>query len=514
MTAAAVVALWLMTFSSLAQRDAGARNATFDNSLLIAPHYVEYTADAEERFANQAAELKRRLGSAPYVMTGFAAGLTIQYPESNLDQRLTERQMARTLQEIDRVVERARANNIVVHITLMSGFFHGMNDLRKAAIRQDVRNAQWFADGGIADPGDLAGNSEVPSSAWITPSRYARVLRARMEEGARIVGSRLAARLMDRPQTLVTVSGDGEVELSFERSTPAGERLAAQPQYADYSPFMIEEFRDWIEQSKYKGDRSPSTDDNRDGRTFNRDFKTSFSTWRLRYFDASGPIPFSRYSVMPEKLPSSGPYVVEGGFDAPRIPQPGDPYWELWMQFRIRAVANYVGDFASWITTSPAPGTSFTVPPSRFYSHQIPADFLFGQRSNQRLVSSASPVETSFISPMGSTGVTVFNTFDGRNYGKTGTTELFKLLSRSGANWGVFEYNLSVPVRTDTPSTDMSYYMSELRTLYEYRPHVIVPFAWTDTPHLKTMNIQNTTFEAALKRFIADVGNVPWGARN
>jgi hypothetical protein len=115
---------------------------------------------------------------------------------------------------------------------------------------------------------------------------------------------------------------------------------------------------------------------------------------------------------------------------------------------------------------------------------------------------------------MGSTGVTVFNTFDGRNYGKTGTTELFKLLSRSGANWGVFEYNLSVPVRTDTPSTDMSYYMSELRTLYEYRPHVIVPFAWTDTPHLKTMNIQNTTFEAALKRFIADVGNVPWGARN
>jgi hypothetical protein len=512
--AAVVAALGLFTFPSLGQRDAGVRNATFDNSLLIAPHYVEYTAHSEERFASQAAELKRRLGSAPYVMTGFAAGLTIQYPESNLDQRLSESQMVRSLQEIDRVVERARANNIVVHITLMSGFFHGMNDLRKAAIRQDVRNAQWFADGWIADPAALAGRPEVPSSAWVTPSRYARTLRARMEEGARIVGSKLAARMMDRPQTLVTVSGDGEVELSFERSNPDGERVAPQPQYADYSPFMIEEFRDWIKQSRYEGDGSPATDDNRDGRTFNRDFKTSFSTWRLRYFDASGPIPFSRYAAMSEKLPSSGPYFIDGGFDAPRIPQTGDPYWELWMQFRVRAVANYIRDFASWITTSPAPGSSFTVPPSRFYSHQIPGDFLFGQRSNQRLVSSASPAETSLISPIGSAGVTVFNTFDGLNYGKTGTSELFKLLSRSSANWGVFEYNLSVPVRTDTPSTDMTYYMSELRNLYEYRPHVIVPFAWTDTPHLKTMNIQNSPFEAALKRFIADVGNVPWSARD
>ena len=67
-----------------------------------------------------------------------------------------------------------------------------------------------------------------------------------MEEGAKIVGSRLAARMAERPETLLTISVDGEVELSFERNHPAGARVAAQPQYADYSPFMIEEFRDWI----------------------------------------------------------------------------------------------------------------------------------------------------------------------------------------------------------------------------------------------------------------------------
>jgi hypothetical protein len=46
--------------------------------------------------------------------------------------------------------------------------------------------------------------------------------------------------------------------------------------------------------------------------------------------------------------------------------------------------------------------------------------------------------------------------------------------------------------------------------LYAWRPHVIVPFAWTDIPAQKTLDIQNSTFEAALKSFIAEVGSTPW----
>lgn len=490
---------------------------TFDNSFVVAVHYVEYQDDTEQRFARQVEELRRRIGSAPHVLVGFSTGLTIAYPEADLEKPLSSAQMTRTLEAIDRIVARVRAHNLIVHITLMSGFFHGMNDLRKAAIRQDARNAQWFADGSIADPSTgAAGSGEVPDTAWITPSRYARTLRTRIEEGARIVGSKLAEQMKNNPDTLLTLSGDGEVELSYERSHPQGERALTQPMVADYSPFMVEEFRDWIRQKKYQGDLSPSTDDNRDGHTFNGDFKTAFNTWRLRYFDSSGPIPFARYQATAVKLPANGQSFINGGFDAPRVPRQGELFWELWAQFRVQVISNYVRDFASWMTTSPAPGSTFTIPPSRFYSHQIPADFLFGQNKNPRLDSSASPLDTAFISPVGSAGVTVFNTFDGKNFGRTGTADLFRRLSMAGPHWGVFEYNLSVPVQSAVDrglSPDVTYYMTELRRLHEYRPHVIVPFAWTDIPHLKTMDIQNSTFEAALRRFIAEIGNRPWAPR-
>src|SRR5215204_5100559 len=78
---------------------------TYENSLIVAPHYVEYLSDSDERFMHQSLELKRRLGSAPSVWIGFAATLPIQIPAGNLNQPLTEAQMARTLADIDRIVE-------------------------------------------------------------------------------------------------------------------------------------------------------------------------------------------------------------------------------------------------------------------------------------------------------------------------------------------------------------------------------------------------------------------------
>jgi len=68
---ASVVVLGLMTLRSSAQRP-----ASFDDSLVVAPHYVEYLSDPTERFVRQAAELKRRIGSAPHVILGFATGIT------------------------------------------------------------------------------------------------------------------------------------------------------------------------------------------------------------------------------------------------------------------------------------------------------------------------------------------------------------------------------------------------------------------------------------------------------
>jgi len=485
----------------------------YADSLFVALHYVGYLSDIDPRFADQAARLKRRLGSAPFVRVGFAASVPIEFTALDLNQTLTREQMAGTLHTIDQIIQRARNNQVSVHITLTSGFFHGTNDLRRAAIQQDVRNAQWFADGWIGDPESFSNTAnsteEVPPGAWITPSRYARPLRARMEEGVRIIGTRLAAIMADGTDTLITVSGDGEVELNFERNIAGGEHLVGNaPIYTDYSPFMVEEFRDWVVHRRYEGDRSPASDDNHDGHTFNQDFETSFATWKLRYFDSSDPIPLSTYLKLPSKLPAGGAYFIDNGFDAPRTPAPGNAFWELWLEFRQQAIADYVHDFASWLA----------IPPSRFYTHQIPADFLFGTSDSLRLKTSASPVRTAFAFPDASTGITVFNTFDGRRHKKTGVRDLYDRVSRASPDWGIFEYNPSVPVgaggaRGRKASTDVFYYLGELQTLNAFHPHVIVPFAWTDISEQRDLNIQGATFETALREFIRMVGSTPWRPR-
>src|SRR5207245_2195103 len=100
--------------------------------------------------------------------------------------------------------------------------------------------------------------------------------------------------------TLVAVNGDGEVELSLDRADSAD---PAKTVYADYSPFAVAEFRDWIRAggfyaagqsfagqtyenaARYAGDSSPNADTNGDGHTFNGDFGTSFTTWDLKYRD-------------------------------------------------------------------------------------------------------------------------------------------------------------------------------------------------------------------------------------
>jgi hypothetical protein len=295
----------------------------------------------------------------------------------------------------------------------MTGFFHGTNALRRNdSSGRPARNG--FPMGGSRSL-RIDGPRERSDGCLDHSSRYAKPLRSRMEEGIRMLGAHLAKRMAEHPETLVTVSGDGEVEFSFERNIESGERRIARNQavYADYSPFMVEEFRDWIRNSRYRGDLSPATDDNRDGRTFNRDFKLSLTTWKLRYYDASGPISYEAYLGRKDKLPATGKFVTPGGFDPPRIEKPGDPFWEEWQKFRKQVIANYVRDFAQWITSSPDPATGKTVPPSHFYSHQIPGDYLFGQKESLRLKTSASYADTALIAPFGSTGVTVFNIFDG-----------------------------------------------------------------------------------------------------
>jgi hypothetical protein len=458
----------------------------------IAPLYIEYTSSTAAEFAKQAKELRERISEAPGVRVGFSAFLNVQVHVTDIHKPIDRSLILPTLDEVDLIVERARSNNLPVHVSVISGLFHGYTRLREAAIRADVRNAQWFADGWIAPPEDFGSTTEVPRSAWITPSRYAQPLRRRIEEVARIAGEHLAAAMERFPDTLLSISGDSEVEFSYERNLDSGERPRGVPIiYTDYSPFMVAEFRDWIRNNRYAGDLAPSSDDNHDGHTFNGDFHQQFRTWSLRYFDQSGPIAFEDYRAIQEKLPRSGRYFIEGGFDAPRSPEAGNPFWQAWKEFRIRVIADYLRDFGGWITNGSR------IPASRFYTHQIPADYLFAGKDTIRLETSASPLQTAFMQPLGSAGVTVFDVFDGKTHSKTSNPALFRRLERTGAHWGILEYNPSVP-----PAADDAYYLNELRTLYSFHPAIIAPFAWTNAEQHKKYRIQDTAFERALKKFV------------
>ena len=510
------ILLVLVLVSSLAVSAGVPQSAgTYANSLVLAPLYVDYLLKTPEKFAADASALKQRIGSAPYVMLGFAAFLDVDYPGGPLDQPITESDMDVALGKAERIVSRARENGIISHVSIISGFFHGTNELRRRAIHDDVRNAQWFADGLIAPATNLTTDANAPTLAWVTPSRYALPLRTRIEEGTRILGRKLAKLMAQYPDTLVTISGDGEAEFTYERNfANNGENTnsaLADVIYTDYSPFMVEEFRDWLRRGRYDGDSSPASDDDRNGHTFNGDFKQSFATWRLRYFDNSGPIPYADYLRLPEKLPSTGLYAVSDGFDAPRKAAPEDVFWTAWLQFRREVIADWVQDYASWITTSPDPSTGFEVPVSRFYSHQIPADLIFGESDNLRLKTSASYIETAVLEPGGGTGVTAFNGFDGKRHVKTATPQLYASLFMTSDNWGILEYNPSMPYANSiAASNDSRYYINELRLLYNFRPHVVVPFAWTDLPEHKRFSIQGTMFEKSLKQFVQEIGRTPW----
>ncbi|HEY2380432.1 MAG TPA: hypothetical protein VGK48_04550 [Terriglobia bacterium] len=504
-----VVALVLALVPVLAQ----APGASYSDSIVIAPLYIEYAKVSDQKFAAEAQRLRRDLGQAPHVLLGFSAFLSLEYnAEPDLRQAIDKSILAPTLRETDLVVQRALKNGLITHVALTTGFFHGWNGLREAAIRQDVRNAQWFADGWIGRPAELTNPEVVPRSVWLTPSRYARELHSRMEESVRIVASHLAGVMEAAPATLVSVSGDGEVELSWERNLGEGAvgQNTTDVLYTDYSPFAVAEFRDSLRFPKYAGDHTPDTDDDHNGHTLNSDYRQHFTTWDLKYFNDSGPISFAAYVALSSKLPISAPYFKAGGFDAPRSANPGDPFWKAWIAFRRQMVSNYVRDFAQWVTTAASP-SGFKIPSDRYYSHQIPADYLFEQPDNIRLRTSASPAESGFIAPFGGSGVTAYNIFDGKRHLRTATPLLFSQLAKRSRNWAVLEYNPSMPLQTGTPpSSDLDYYDRQLRLLYSYRPHVVVPFAWTELPDHIQESINGKPFERALARFIKEIGNMPW----
>ena len=188
-------------------------------------------------------------------------------------------------------------------------------------------------------------------------------------------------------------------------------------------------------------------------------------------------------------FPVSGPGAVPGGFDAPRSAEkPSAAFWQLWRTFREAMVAHYVQDFAAWMTSTPGPGGQ-TLDPSRWYSHQIPADYLNDTfpgcpSPDLRLITSGSPMTNAVAAPFGSLGLTSFDVLAADGYHRTSRYLFAAVASLHLPNWGLPEYSPSWPLAGH--DTDVADIASHVREAYDAGAHVISYDPW---PHFEeTLN--------------------------
>jgi hypothetical protein len=444
-------------------------------------------------FQASAEEIFRRVGrGGAYARVGMSDFLLV---DMDWNAGLSHPQLlAPAAAALSDAMDRVRQWGIPVHLGADAGVSRDTYVYDPAKL-EDRRNCQWYADGTLMGSGQSFSND-----VWMTPSRYARKLRRHLEAKTRLYAQELISLWLNDPDTFVSASGDGEMELNkgkLDKTAPYESQIIA-----DYSPFAALEFRDWIQHAGLYGPGQPYDGQGYEpGGTryqgdaglaaFNQDFGTVFSCWNLRYFDwsLSDPvdgdpraIPASDYDASGwTPVPASGPDSVAGGFDPPRSwNAPTSEFWRLWLSFREAMVAHAVADFTSWIlTTTTAGGKTFD--PDRWYTHQIPADYLNGaypgcSSPDRRYLTSASPMRSGIVAGAGSLGLTSFDVSGPDGYQRTSEHLFDDLVALALPNWGLVEYSPSWPLGVADPDTASIAF--QIRRAYDAGAHILSYEPW------------------------------------
>ncbi|HEX4568244.1 MAG TPA: hypothetical protein VH138_16530, partial [Vicinamibacterales bacterium] len=205
------------------------------------------------------------------------------------------------------------------------------------------------------------------------------------------------------------------------------------------------------------------------------------------------------------------------GFDPPREHVRGNPWSDLWDQFRESLVYRHNLEFAKWVTTSADPASGATVPADRWFTDQIPGDYLFGgtpAHPNGRFETSASSIATADVRPYGSLGITSFNanllqaptgSDPEAAYARTLVGAAPAIAARK-VRWGIFEWNPAVG-----PTSDMTIYTDEMSLVKQYHPSLLAPFLWNppSDPTYSVYSVEGTPFATALKQLVDDLNHVP-----
>ena len=470
----------------------------------VLPQWLEFLSAND--VAQQAKRLRSTLGEGPRVRVGFTTYISIvMAPVDPADTVAVRAALSGTFAQVDEAIARAQAGGIPICLSFVTAIRSGTDALQTAAQSEDRRNMQWHADNSLA-------------AGWTTFSRYARKQERIQEAFIRELGRFLAGRMLQYPDIVVAASGDGEIELSGREIENSGGALLI----ADYSPFAVAEFRDWLRGTglyapgqpfageayasawRYASDASIAT--------LNADFNVSFDTWALKYNDWSlADDPLADPRAIPASSVSEGAFepaiANPNGFDPPRTHVRGDAWSDLWDQFRATMVWRYNLAFAKWITTSPDPATGATVPGDRWFSDQIPADYLFGgtpANPNGRMDLSASPIWTADISPYGSMGITSFNVNFQTFFAKT-LAGAAPVVAARRVRWGIFEWNPSIG-----PSPTRDIYDEEMALVERYRPSLLAPFMWNATSlSVPEYGVDGTLFADSLRDLITRLNHEP-----
>jgi hypothetical protein len=426
---------------------------------------------------------------------------------------------------VDYYITAAKAKGVKFHLVVCSGLARGIGIYAEAKT-EDIRNTQWFNDNNIGTALQVASPEAMSRYIFGTFSRYARKLRVNLEAKSRAAFAFLKQRMDENPETFVAVSGWGEAELSDKRN--GDYNWIYPPYFCDYSPFAVLEFRDWITHEGlyddttglYKGQGWSGGGAKYQGSLgliqFNKDFGTAFTTWNLLYHQWSladdydiipqdglpadpGRIPFSSY-VQDGMTPGSGSSFIIGGFDPPRTFNPGGAFFGLWNQFREKMVNNLARDAASWASEA-------GIPPDRWYSHQIPGDYLFGTKPgdpamNGRYYSSASPLKSADVAPFGSAGATIYDVKFPTYFART-SDYVYPAIKAMSPNWAILEYDPETyPSTFSFVESPVGVILQQYLRSYSFGPHLINFWRWIDEP---VHRIKGMNKEIALREFILKV---------
>jgi hypothetical protein len=425
-------------------------------------------------------------------------------------------------QQVNQYIHSAGQENVRLHIVLCSGLVRILPIYREAK-EEDIRNCQWYQDNKLASDTQIAEPKMMDQVVFGTLSRYARKLRRNLEAKSCAALDFLKTKIDEYPGIVAAVSGWGEAELNFNRINHS---QSYQDHFCDFSPFAVLEFRDWIQHAgmyddadgRYAGQGYAEGGNKYQGSSglqqFNQDFGTAFSSWDLKYFHWSldddydidpadninhdpGRIDYSDY-VHGGMMPQSGSHFTAGGFDPPREMKPDDDFWELWNFFRETMVHNYVKDMAKWAAAA-------GIPAERWYSHQIPADYLFGTNpespnKNARYYTSASPLWSADIEPYGSVGATIYDIKFPQYFART-TQHALDAVEKMSGRWAIMEYDAETyPPGLDVPQSSENKILEQFMEVYNHRPHLINFFRWQDNN--REHRIKGMNKETALKNFI------------